>query len=154
MKSNNWKVTIKGCESRDFATKVMAITFAQLTESQLTESQGWSSRVIDIAGVGSWPGRVVWVSLDEVEPTTTNDKIETPVPTGIGELLGLGMHANPHKVAPTDWHTNGVEYGAWCVCDKCGHLGRSTLLYDYYAPKPGDRLKCESCAIHGTPQQP
>lgn len=60
----------------------------------------------------------------------------------------LGTKDNPHTVAPADWHANGVEYGAWCRCFICDHVGRSTFVFDFYADKPSDKLKCESCLLY------
>lgn len=63
-----------------------------------------------------------------------------PIPDG---ALGSSA-ATPYVIAPDDWDTNGVPYGAWCRCD-CGCIGRSTFGFDFYG-KAGGPLKCERCA--------
>ena len=55
--------------------------------------------------------------------------------------------SNPHIVAPDDWLTNGVKDGAWCKCCDCDRVGKSTILFDYYADKPGDKMRCEFCVM-------
>jgi len=57
----------------------------------------------------------------------------------------LGTKDNPHLVAPSDWDENGVAYGAFCKCRKCGLVERSTMIFDFYANEPGDPLLCETC---------
>ncbi len=57
----------------------------------------------------------------------------------------LGSKANPFTVAPADWHENGVPYGAYCLCSRCGLVEHSTLTFDYYADEPGEPLVCEQC---------
>lgn len=57
----------------------------------------------------------------------------------------LGIRENPHTVAPPDWKENGLPYGAWCRCARCGHLGPSMMTFDFYADNPGDPLVCERC---------
>ena len=54
----------------------------------------------------------------------------------------------PYTVAPDDMHENGLPYGAWCKCGKCGHVDRSTFAFDYYG-SAGEVLKCERCAQAG-----
>ena len=58
---------------------------------------------------------------------------------------------NPYTHAPEDWHENGVPYGAFCKCHECGYVGRSTIIFDYYAKNAGGPLCCETCRI-GTPK--
>lgn len=60
--------------------------------------------------------------------------------------LALGAKGNPHTIAPDDWHENGVEYGAYCKCWSCSVVRPSTVMFDYYAKKPGDPLRCEACS--------
>lgn len=64
----------------------------------------------------------------------------------------LGTMDNPHLVAPEDWETNGLEYGHYCRCSKCGLIGRSTYTFDFFADKSGDELVCETCTFH-TPKE-
>jgi hypothetical protein len=57
--------------------------------------------------------------------------------------------SNPHTpylFAPSDWDENGISYGAWCRCVKCGYIGQSTVAYDFYADGPGEVFKCETCS--------
>lgn len=54
---------------------------------------------------------------------------------------------NPITHAPNDWAENGVEWGAYCRCYDCGLVTTSTMMFDYYADKPGDPLKCENCTL-------
>lgn len=65
-------------------------------------------------------------------------------------MAELGTKENPFESAPPLWCTEGLPYGAWCVCVSCGWLGRSTNTFDYYAKGPGCALTCERCSI-GTP---
>lgn len=58
-----------------------------------------------------------------------------------------GTYDNPYLVAPDDWHENGLPYGAYCRCWKCGFIARSTFGFDYYANGVGDKLECESCTM-------
>lgn len=44
-----------------------------------------------------------------------------------------GRQEHPFTHAPDDWHTNGVPYGAFCLCHKCGYVGTSTVAFDYRA---------------------
>jgi hypothetical protein len=60
----------------------------------------------------------------------------------------VGTPQNPHTVAPADWKENGVEYGAWCMCSRCGRVSQSTFVFDFYADEPGDALRCEICTVH------
>jgi hypothetical protein len=62
----------------------------------------------------------------------------------------LGTRENPYELAPKEWGTSGVPYGAYCRCRVCGQVARSTLAFDYYARKPGEPLVCETCTL-GTP---
>ena len=66
--------------------------------------------------------------------------------------MSLGHKDSPFSVAPDDWETNGVPYGAFCKCAKCGFVGRSTFTFDYFADGPGLPLDCERCYI-GTPKR-
>lgn len=59
----------------------------------------------------------------------------------------LGCSDRPYTHAPDDWKTNGVPYGTFCRCHKCGFVSRSTFTFDYYAKQPGDPLVCEHCQI-------
>lgn len=58
----------------------------------------------------------------------------------------LGQREALHEVAPEDWNENGVEYGAFCKCCKCGRVAPSTFMFDFYAKEPGHFLECELCA--------
>jgi len=59
--------------------------------------------------------------------------------------MKIGTIENPYVHAPDDWFENGVPYGAFCKCSKCGYVGTSTVLFDYYANNPGELLICEYC---------
>jgi hypothetical protein len=59
----------------------------------------------------------------------------------------LGTINHPYLIAPDDWHENGLPYGAYCKCAKCGQIHRSTFTFDYHANIPGDPLQCETCVI-------
>lgn len=48
-------------------------------------------------------------------------------------------------IATPDWFENGVPYGSFCKCSKCGFVGRSIALFDFYADNPGDSLVCGGC---------
>lgn len=62
-----------------------------------------------------------------------------------------GCYERPHLIAPSDWSSNGVDYGAYCKCGRCGLIERSTISFDYYATDgPGSSLLCETCRF-GTP---
>lgn len=56
-----------------------------------------------------------------------------------------GSKDSPFTHAPADWSTNGVPYGAWCKCCRCGLVHRSTISFDCYAKGPGEPLHCENC---------
>jgi hypothetical protein len=56
------------------------------------------------------------------------------------------MPSVPFEIAPNDWHENGVPYGAWCKCQTCGVVGRSTMAFDFYTSGPGMPYDCEDCA--------
>lgn len=65
------------------------------------------------------------------------------------ELKGReGTEEVPYTKAPEDWKENGVPYGAYCKCDRCGLVERSTLVFDFYAKRAGDKLRCEDCNIN------
>lgn len=64
----------------------------------------------------------------------------------VEDTLKLGTFANPHKVAPPGWLEHGVDWGAICKCHKCGLVGTSTFMFDFYAKKEGDPLTCENCS--------
>lgn len=59
----------------------------------------------------------------------------------------LGSRSRPYTHAPEKWKTEGVFYGAYCRCHKCGFVSRSTLTFDYYADNVGDPLVCEHCQM-------
>ena len=59
----------------------------------------------------------------------------------------LGSHENPFTIAPDDWKSNGVPYGALCKCNKCGLVARSTYCFDYFATDAGVPLSCERCYL-------
>ncbi len=63
-----------------------------------------------------------------------------------GELGSDREH--PYKIAPGDIALDGMPYGAWCRCNRCGLVGRSTFVFDYYGDR-GDPLKCEPCFLKG-----
>ena len=56
-----------------------------------------------------------------------------------------GKQSNPFTHAPSDWHEEGVPYGAFCKCCKCGYVGTSTVSFDYRAKSVGDALECDQC---------
>lgn len=62
-------------------------------------------------------------------------------------MSDMGNKDNPFTHAPEDWKTNGVPYGAWCKCSKCGLVHRSTVTFDCYADGPGEPLVCENCKL-------
>lgn len=41
-----------------------------------------------------------------------------------------------------------VPYGAWCKCNKCGLVHRSTYAFDCYG-EMGELLTCERCKQDG-----
>lgn len=55
---------------------------------------------------------------------------------------------HPIELAPADFETSGVPYGAWCKCSECGFIGQSTFTFDFYGKNNGP-LKCEACARLG-----
>lgn len=57
----------------------------------------------------------------------------------------VGNYINPYTNAPADWKENGLPYGAWCKCHKCGYVGRSTVSFDYRAQGPRAALTCDAC---------
>lgn len=57
---------------------------------------------------------------------------------------GLGAKENPYLIAPFTMETDGLPYGAWCICSTCGFLGRSTFGFDFFG-ESGNGLDCESC---------
>ncbi len=64
-----------------------------------------------------------------------------PIPAG-----GVGSSKDiPYTIAPMDFNTSGLPYGAWCRCSACGGIGRSTIAFDFYADDPGKALECERC---------
>ncbi len=52
----------------------------------------------------------------------------------------------PYTIAPPEFNKQGLPYGAWCKCSRCRMVGRSTVIFDFYADDPGAPLKCERCA--------
>jgi hypothetical protein len=54
---------------------------------------------------------------------------------------------SPFVVAPEDWEENGIQFGAWCLCEKCGLPGRRTYAFDFFAEGPGNPLSCEVCRV-------
>lgn len=67
--------------------------------------------------------------------------------------MQLGSKDNPHIVAPDDFSENGIIYGAFCKCHRCGLIARSIVSFDYY-PLNGDgsKFQCETCQF-GTPYE-
>ncbi len=63
--------------------------------------------------------------------------------------MRLGEHSNPWTETPEDWHENGVPWGDFCKCSKCGLVARSTNIFDYYADAPHQPMKCQTCAMGG-----
>lgn len=59
----------------------------------------------------------------------------------------LGTPQNPYTIAPPRFVEDGLPYGAYCRCGKCGYVGRSTLVFDYHAENNGDSLHCETCNL-------
>lgn len=58
----------------------------------------------------------------------------------------LGEKETPYTTAPDDWYENGVPYGAFCKCAKCGYVGTSTVTFDYFAVDGvGSDLCCDAC---------
>lgn len=62
----------------------------------------------------------------------------------------LGSRENPYRFAPPKWNTEGVPYGAFCCCYKCGGINRSTITFDYYANISGEPLECENCRMNAS----
>lgn len=60
----------------------------------------------------------------------------------------LGTRENPYISAPEDWRPKGLPYGAYCKCNGCGVVERSTLVFDFYAQEVEDRLRCEDCNMN------
>ena len=61
--------------------------------------------------------------------------------------MELGTRENPYLVAPNDFDKNGVPYGAFCKCGSCNLVERSTIAFDFYADKAGDKFRCETCLL-------
>jgi hypothetical protein len=51
----------------------------------------------------------------------------------------------PFVVAPNNWNSDGIPFGAWCLCKTCNLVGRLTDAFDFFADGPGSLLKCEAC---------
>ncbi len=68
-------------------------------------------------------------------------------------MADMGAFENPFTHAPEKWDSEGVEYGSYCKCHKCGLVSRSTFSFDYYADNVGDPLSCERCALN-SPMSP
>lgn len=52
----------------------------------------------------------------------------------------------PFLAAPDGWEKEGIPDGAWCFCDTCNLVGRSTRAFDFFAENgPGSPLTCEAC---------
>lgn len=64
--------------------------------------------------------------------------------------MELGTRDNPYLVAPDDWEEDGVPYGAFCKCEQCNLVERSTVGFDFFADNAGDPFRCQTCLL-GTP---
>lgn len=61
----------------------------------------------------------------------------------------LGTKKYPYTHAPPKFSNEGVPWGAWCRCSRCGREGPSTNVFDFYATNqetPGSPLQCGVCA--------
>ena len=60
-----------------------------------------------------------------------------------GELGSSKDH--PYLSPPPEFEDDGLPYGAWCLCHKCGTIGRSTFRFDFY--RDNEWLECETCCM-------
>ena len=60
------------------------------------------------------------------------------------EMIIVGSKSCPHTTAGPTFEGEGVPYGSFCRCSRCGLVARSTMLFDYYN-RPDGTLWCESC---------
>lgn len=57
----------------------------------------------------------------------------------------VGTYEYPFIIAPPSWEDDGLPYGAFCKCSRCGYVGTSTVSFDYRAEGPGESLTCDAC---------
>lgn len=60
-----------------------------------------------------------------------------------GELGSDTQH--PHAVAPSNFMTVGIPAGEWCRCVECRRIEKCSVIFDFYASAPGEKLICEIC---------
>jgi hypothetical protein len=58
----------------------------------------------------------------------------------------IGEKERPYLRVPAGFSEDGLPYGAFCKCARCGTVARSTNAFDYYA-KDGELL-CGACLGH------
>ena len=56
----------------------------------------------------------------------------------------IGTRQRPYVNAPPDMNDDGMPWGAFCRCSKCGALGRSTVIFDFHGG-PNEPLVCGAC---------
>lgn len=56
----------------------------------------------------------------------------------------IGARGRPYTHAPPEMDVDGMPWGAFCRCSRCGALGCSTNVFDFYGG-PGEPLVCGRC---------
>lgn len=58
--------------------------------------------------------------------------------------LLVGQRARPYFRPPPRYREEGMPFGAFCCCCRCGHVARNTHAFNYHAEE-SDRLICDHC---------
>lgn len=58
----------------------------------------------------------------------------------------VGEKDRPYRQVPPEFGKDGLPWGAYCQCSRCGYVGRSTGLFDYY--NDDGELVCGECLGH------
>lgn len=60
----------------------------------------------------------------------------------------VGTRERPYVRVPPDFSEDGLPWGAFCRCSRCGFVERSTNIFDYYPDVKTGLLVCGQCAGH------
>jgi len=55
----------------------------------------------------------------------------------------IGERQRPYRKVPPEFSEDGIPWGAFCCCAKCGFVARSTNIFDYY--DDDGELTCGGC---------
>ena len=61
----------------------------------------------------------------------------------------VGHRSRPYLRPPPRYSIEGMPFGAFCLCGRCGHAARNTHAFGYHA-EGVDCLICDHC-LYGVP---